>query len=133
MKKVMVFGTFDGVHKGHLDFFKQARKYGDYLIAVVGRDVNIEKIKGKLPKYSEQQRLEFLKKCTLVDMVLLGYEDDPYKIIKEVQPDIICIGYDQNSFNVGLEEKLKGMGLNIKIYILKAYKPDQFKSSIINK
>ena len=33
MGKVMVFGTFDPLHKGHLDYFKQAlsieRKIGD--------------------------------------------------------------------------------------------------------
>ena len=23
--KIMVFGTFDGLHPGHLDFFRQAR------------------------------------------------------------------------------------------------------------
>ena len=29
MKKtrIMVFGTFDGLHKGHLDFFKQAKNF----------------------------------------------------------------------------------------------------------
>ena len=45
MKKVMVFGTFDGLHEGHLDFFRQAREYGDYLIVAVARDVNVKKIK----------------------------------------------------------------------------------------
>ena len=34
MAKVMVFGTFDGVHPGHENFFEQAKQHGDYLIAV---------------------------------------------------------------------------------------------------
>ncbi len=129
----MVFGTFDGIHEGHLDFFRQAREYGDYLIAVAGRDVNIEKIKGRLPKYKDKERLEYLKKCPLVDKAMLGYKNDPYKRIEEVKPDVICIGYDQNSFNINLDTKLKELGLNADIYILKAHRPDQFKSSIINK
>ena len=46
MKVVMVFGAFDGFHPGHLDFFKQARAYGDILVVSVGTDRNVEKIKG---------------------------------------------------------------------------------------
>ena len=133
MRKVMVFGTFDGIHEGHLDFFRQAKKYGDYLVAVVAKDKNVEKIKGKLPIRDENERLDDLKGCKLIDEAKLGYEDNPYKIIEEVMPNVICLGYDQKSFNAGLEGKLKELGLNIEIYTLKSYKPDKFKSSIINR
>ena len=133
IKKVLVFGTFDGLHEGHLSFFKQARKHGDYLVAVAGRDVNIKKIKKRLPKNKEQQRLEKLEKCKLVNEARLGYKDNPYRIIKEIKPDVICLGYDQLYFTVGLEKKLKELKLETKIYKLKSYKPEQFKSSIINK
>jgi len=134
MKKVMIFGTFDGLHEGHLDFFRQARGYGDYLIAVVARDVNVKKIKSRPSVKNENERLEILKNCNLVNETALGYENGHYKIIKDLKPDVICLGYDQNSYNIGLEEKLIEMGMdNIKIYILKPYKPEKFKSSIINK
>lgn len=133
MTKVLVFGTFDGIHEGHLNFFRQAREYGDYLVAAVARDKNVKKIKGRLPDRNENERLADLKKCPLIDEARLGYEDDPYKIIKEVKPDVICLGYDQKSFNVNLEGKLKDLGLNAEIHTLKPYKPEQFKSSIINK
>lgn len=43
MKKVLIFGSFDSLHKGHLNLFKQARKHGDKLIAVVARDETIKK------------------------------------------------------------------------------------------
>ena len=132
MTKVMVFGTFDGLHEGHLDFFRQAKKYGDYLVVAVARDVNVKKIKNKLPVNNENERLNIVKQCSLVDEARLGYENDPYKIIQEVNPDVICIGYDQNSFNKNLEARLKELGLDIKIYTLKAYRPEQFKSSIVN-
>ena len=35
MKKVMCFGTFDGVHKGHEYYLHEARKLGDYIVVVV--------------------------------------------------------------------------------------------------
>jgi FAD synthetase len=133
MKKVMVFGTFDGIHEGHLDFFRQAKQYGDYLIAIIGRDSNILKIKNHLPLRSEQERLQNLRNCKLVDEVLLGHENDPYKMIEKIKPDIICLGYDQGGYAENLEIKLREECLNIKIFRLKAYKPKQFKSSILNK
>ena len=44
----MVFGAFDCLHPGHLDFFKQAKKYGDYLIVSVGTDKNVKKIQKRV-------------------------------------------------------------------------------------
>ena len=129
----MVFGTFDGIHDGHLDFFKQARKFGDYLIVVAGRDVNVKRIKGRLPKNNEKQRLEDLKKCQFVDEARLGYVANPYKVVEEIKPDVICLGYDQSSFTNSLVEKLNGMGLTPQIYRLKPYKPKKFHSSILNR
>ena len=56
--KVMVFGTFDILHPGHLNFFKQAREFGNFLIAVIARDKTVLKIKGRLPKNNEKKRLK---------------------------------------------------------------------------
>lgn len=128
----MVFGTFDGLHKGHLDFLKQAREYGDYLVAVVGREKNIIKLKGK-PQRNEQERLSDLRKCPLVDQALLGNEGDPYKIIEDMKPYVICLGYDQKHFADNLENELKKRNLNIKVYRMKRYKTEIFHSSILNK
>lgn len=131
MKKVMVFGTFDGLHEGHLDFFKQAKEHGDFLIAVAGRDVNIKKIKGHFPKKRDRERLTDLQRCKLVDKPVLGYEDDPYRIIEALRPEVICLGYDQSSFSKNLKKELEKRGLNIKILRLKPFKPNEFHSSIL--
>ncbi|MEK7664076.1 MAG: adenylyltransferase/cytidyltransferase family protein [Patescibacteria group bacterium] len=135
MTKVLVFGTFDGLHEGHLDFFKQARNFGDYLSVVVGRDSTVKRVKNRLPKHNEQERLKSVKDSGFVDEARLGNEgNDPYKIIKEINPDIICLGYDQTHFTDKLEQKLKEMGLhNIKIHRLKPHKSEKYKSSLLNK
>ena len=52
MTKVMVFGTFDYLHEGHKDFFRQAKQYGDELVVVVARDETVKQIKGKLQAFS---------------------------------------------------------------------------------
>ena len=133
MKRVMVFGAFDGFHPGHLNFLKQAKKYGDYLIVVVARDQRVKKVKGCLPKKSEKERLKEIKRQKLVNLVLLGQKKNPYQIIKKVRPDVICLGYDQKIFTQDLPRFLKETGLKTKIYRLKPYKEKIYHSSIINK
>ncbi len=133
MRKVLVFGTFDGLHPGHYNFFKQAKKYGDYLIVVVARDIVVKKIKKHFPIKNEQQRLKEIQKYESVNKALLGYKKNPYLLIKKINPDVICLGYDQKAFTEDLAERVKEVGLKIKIYRLKPYKPTKYHSSIISK
>jgi len=133
MKKVMVFGAFDGLHPGHLNFLEQAKKYGDYLIVVVARDKRIKKIKGRPPKKSEKERLKEIKRQKLVNLALLGQKKNPYQIIKKTRPDVICLGYDQEVFTEDLPRFLKKAGLKTKIYRMKPYKEKIYHSSIVNK
>lgn len=131
-KKAMVFGTFDILHPGHVNFFKQARKYGDYLIAVVARDKTVLEVKGKLPVNSERVRKNNILKLKIADKVILGDLKDKYKAIKKIKPDVICLGYDQKAFTEGLKSPLLkgGRGVKkIKIIRLKPFKPEIYKSS----
>ncbi|MEW6408180.1 MAG: adenylyltransferase/cytidyltransferase family protein [Patescibacteria group bacterium] len=126
----MVFGTFDFLHRGHLNFFKQAKKYGKKLIVVVARDVNVKKAKRHLPKFSEKKRLENIKKIKLVTKAILGDKKDYFKVIKKEKPDVICLGYDQKMKILLLKKKLKKIGLvKTEVYRLSAYKPQIYKSS----
>ncbi|MFH0867884.1 MAG: adenylyltransferase/cytidyltransferase family protein [Candidatus Woesearchaeota archaeon] len=127
MKKVMAFGSFDILHEGHEHYLKEARGYGDYLIVVVARDKNILKFKGVNPKHDEDYRLEQVKKMDFIDEAVLGRENDVFKVLEEYEPDVICLGYDQKSWN--LEEELKIRNLEAKVVIAKPYKEDVYKSS----
>ena len=130
-KKVIAFGTFDRVHPGHINFLEQAKELGD-LIVVIARDKTAEQVKGKKPKHSEKERKKEIENLKLAKEVLLGMLDDPYKVIEEVKPDIIALGYDQNSFTKHLEEELKKRKINAEIVRLKPYKAGVFKSSKLN-
>ncbi len=132
MKKVMVFGTFDIIHLGHLHLFLQAKKYGDKLTVVVARDINVKKVKKHRPLHTEQQRIYFLKHIDLIDNVILGNKKDYYKIIKEKKPDVIALGYDQKIDEKMLKEKIKKFGLWTKIIRLSPY-GKKIKSSLIKK
>ena len=130
-RKVMVFGTFDSLHPGHLNFFQQARKYGDYLIVIIARDVNVKKIKGCYPDLSEKERQKSVAQTKKVAKAILGYKINRFKIIKKIKPDVICLGYDQRIKISELENKLEELKLKVDIYRLAPYKPDKYKSSII--
>ncbi|MCU0680161.1 MAG: adenylyltransferase/cytidyltransferase family protein [Planctomycetes bacterium] len=133
-KKVMVFGTFDIFHEGHRNFLKQAKKFGDFLYVLIARDQTVLEVKKTPPLNLESQRLLAIKDSGLADKVILGNLRDKYRAIKKYQPDIICLGYDQNSFNNCLKEKLLELNLGTtKIIRLKPFKPNIYKTSKLKK
>lgn len=133
MKRVMLFGTFDILHAGHLYVFKKAKELGS-VTAVVARDGRVKKIKGQASIHSEKERVEMLKHIDLIDKVVLGSSGtDVYKVIKKERPHIIVLGYDQNHFVDQLEKKIIEYGLKTKIIRLKPRKEAAHKSGKIRK
>ena len=135
LKKIMVFGTFDILHKGHLHFFKQARKFGlkSFLVVSVARDINVKKIKGTMPEFSERTRLGRVSECKLVNQATLGGKKDFLSHILKIRPNIIALGYDQVAYTQNLKNILKSKGLEVIVKRLKSYKPNKYKSSILKK
>ncbi len=131
MKKVLVTGTYDILHDGHRNFFQQAKRHGDHLTVVISRDKTVKEIKGEEPWNSEEERRRRVEECELVDEAVLGYEGDKYRIVEEVNPDVICLGYDQKAFTKDLKEKLRNRGLDVEVKRMEAYKPEKYKSSKI--
>lgn len=131
MKRVMVFGTFDRLHPGHLAFFRQARAMGDELVVVVGRDETVKRVKGSYPSRNERLRVKEVRNSGAADRVVLGSLVDIFQPIMEHRPDIICLGYDQNSFAEDLQNELGRRGLDAGIIRLKPYKEEKYKSSIL--
>ncbi len=133
--KIMVFGTFDGVHKGHIDFFRQAKNFtkNSFLIVSIARDENVLKIKGKKPRFSEKERLVLVKKSDFVDKVILAGKTKYLSHILKENPDIIALGYDQKAYVKELKNDLKKWGSKIKIIKLKPYKEHIYKNHLLNK
>lgn len=131
----MVFGTFDGLHKGHLFFLKQARRLASepFLIVSVARDRNVVKIKGKYPVFSEKKRISLVRKSGLADKVVLaGLQKHIPHIVKE-KPAIIALGYDQKAYIKNLKKDLKNKGILVKIIRLKPYRQNIYHSHLLNK
>ncbi|MHB1086551.1 MAG: adenylyltransferase/cytidyltransferase family protein [Minisyncoccota bacterium] len=130
----MVFGTFDMLHEGHLDLFRQARSLASEptLIVSIARDGAVARIKGNHPRRSENERLALVSACKLVDEAVLGDTEGYIAHILEAKPDIIALGYDQEGEYVQtLEDDLQRAGLNTKVTRLTAYKPEMYKTSFL--
>lgn len=132
MKRIMVFGTFDILHEGHLNFFKQARDLDPdpQLIVSIARDSSTQRVKGERPKNNELFRMKEVEASALVDEVVLGDKEGFIQHIIDAHPDIIALGYDQASEYVrDLAAELSKAGMETRIIRLKAFKPHIYKTS----
>ncbi len=102
-KRVLAFGTFDGMHEGHIFFLRQAKLRGDELVVAVARDTHVKELKNKHPVHSERARLLSVEGLKFVDGAQLSDEKlGTFEILNAVDPDVIVLGHDQRE----LEESL---------------------------
>jgi cytidyltransferase-like protein len=75
MKVVIVTGGFDPLHKGHIEYFKAARKLGDRLVIGVNSDEWLARKKGR-PFMLLEDRLSILEQSNSVDKVITFDDSD---------------------------------------------------------
>lgn len=132
MSTVLLFGTFDFFHSGHLHAFLEAKKHADKLVVCVARDVAVKAIKGTTPIHRETERLALVQHIDLVDTAILGDEDQGvYSVIANFHPDVIALGHDQQALETSLSAFLATHGQRIPLVTLSAYGDGQSKSSTI--
>jgi len=113
MRKVLATGTFEILHPGHLAYLKKARELGDELIVIIARDSMI-KHKRK-PVIPEKQRLKMVQALKIVDKALLGSTKDIFEPVKNIKPDFIVLGHDQQFDEDALTEELRKRGLMAQV------------------
>jgi FAD synthetase len=124
---ILLFGTFDHFHPGHAFVITEALKRGNVNV-VVARDANVEKIKGRRPDYSENERMKEIAAAFPQVTVALGDPDDFLKPVLDAKPDLILLGYDQKFPGSISEEALRDLGIAIER--LPGHEPEKHKSSI---
>ncbi len=125
-KRVLSCGTFDHLHPGHESFLQQAAALGTELCVVVARDENVERLKGRRPAHDEDQRKLALEELPYITEVRLGHTGtNLLRVVAEIAPDVIALGYDQKS-PPGLREAFP----DCDIVVLKSHHPEKFKSSL---
>ncbi|MFH1443983.1 MAG: adenylyltransferase/cytidyltransferase family protein [Candidatus Peregrinibacteria bacterium] len=122
--RVLVFGTFDRLHPGHIFVLTEAQKRGD-LTVVIARDRTVEHYKGRLPMQLEEERKEAVSHAMPSATVILGDSDDYLRPVRETAPDLILLGYDQM-----LPEGVCTEDLPCLVERLPAFHPQRFKSSL---
>ncbi|MBI2609339.1 MAG: D-glycero-beta-D-manno-heptose 1-phosphate adenylyltransferase [Deltaproteobacteria bacterium] len=119
LKGTVVFtnGCFDILHVGHIQYLKQARKLGSYLVVALNTDKSVRKIKGKnRPIVPQNERAEVLAALECVDFVTFFDEDTPLKTLKLLQPHIIVKGGDwakENIVGKDVVEKYGGQAISL--------------------
>jgi D-beta-D-heptose 7-phosphate kinase/D-beta-D-heptose 1-phosphate adenosyltransferase len=97
MTKVIVNGTFDIIHLGHLRLLNTARSYpNSYVLVLIDSDRRVKELKGNdRPINTEYERAWMLWSLRHVDRVEIFDSDDELRnYIKDFEPDIMIKGSD---------------------------------------
>jgi D-beta-D-heptose 7-phosphate kinase/D-beta-D-heptose 1-phosphate adenosyltransferase len=96
MTTVMVNGTFDVLHPGHVALLNTARSYGDHLIVAIDTDRRVRELKGEhRPINCQNDRRIMLSALKAVDIVeFFDNTEDLVKLMERYQPDVYVKGSD---------------------------------------
>jgi rfaE bifunctional protein nucleotidyltransferase chain/domain len=94
--KIFVNGTFDILHRGHLELLNFAKGLGDFLMVGIDTDDRVKEKKGiARPIHNQEERKFFLENLKPVDEVKFFSSDKELEeLIKSFQPDIMVVGSD---------------------------------------
>ena len=132
LKVVLAGGVFDIIHPGHIHTLNAAKDLGDVLVVVIATDKTAEKMKKRLPLHSQDQRKTLVDALSVVDLGVVGHEDDIFKTVDFIRPQIIALGYDQVHQEKFIIEGCKKINLDINVARLQSPIPE-LSSSIIEK
>lgn len=94
MRKVITYGTFDLLHRGHINLLRRARELGDHLVVGLSSD-EFNDEKGKDAFYPFDERLAVLEAVRYVDEIIREDSwDQKRRDIVEHGIDVFVMGDD---------------------------------------
>ena len=97
IKRVAVWGTFDLLHAGHIEFLERASQFGDLYVIVIP-DEQALRNKGYLPDNDTETRKNNLERLPFVKQVFIDCIEMGLDCLSEIHPDFFVLGYDQDNF-----------------------------------
>lgn len=114
-KRILIAGTFDILHPGHVFLINEAAKLGE-VIVVIARDENVLHTKGHPVIVPEKQRLFMVEALKGVTKAVLGNPGYDYvSIVEELHPDILMLGPNQNISLEKIQKRLSEKGMKTKV------------------
>jgi len=130
LKIVLAGGVFDIIHPGHIHTLNAAKELGDVLVVVVATDKTAIKMKKRKPLHDQKLRKQLVNSLSVVDLCIIGNEDDIFKTVEFVKPEIIALGYDQVHQEKFITDGCKRINLDAKVARLQSPIPEISSSKI---
>jgi FAD synthetase len=128
---VLVFGTFDLLHPGHVAMLRRAARYGEVTV-VVTPDAKVAREKTRPPFFDERERLTMVASLAMVRRAVLGDRGKRWSVVRRLRPDVICVGYDQRPDHPEFLRQLDALPKKPRIVRLPAFTTDRYASSKIS-
>lgn len=112
-KIVLTHGVFDLIHWGHINYLREAKKYGNVLVVSVVDDkfINKSDVAKRPLLFNERVRTSWLAEFQIVDFVVLCKDAGPWKVMQAIKPDFYAKGSDSKS---RLKDKNSGLAKDKK-------------------
>ena len=119
---ILVSGYFNPIHKGHIEYFENARKCGDQLWVIVNSDLQRD-LKGSAAFQDENERLKIVSSLRVVDKAIMSIDHDRTvcKTIEEIVKNnstmhrrfMFANGGDQNNDSIPEAKICKELGVEL--------------------
>ena len=130
LKIVLAGGVFDIIHPGHIHTLNEAKKLGDFLVIVIATDKTVMKMKNRKPLHNALARQELVSSLSMVDLCIIGDDEDIFKTVDLIKPQIIALGYDQIHQEKFITEGCRKINLDVTVARLESPIPDISSSEI---
>ena len=130
LRVVLAGGVFDIIHPGHIHTLKAAKALGDILVVAIATDKTAQKMKKRIPLHNQELRRELVDCLSMVDIAIIGHENDIFETVKLVKPEIIALGYDQTHQEKFISDGCKQINIHTKIVRLQSPVPELSSSDI---
>jgi D-beta-D-heptose 7-phosphate kinase/D-beta-D-heptose 1-phosphate adenosyltransferase len=128
---VMTNGCFDILHAGHVQYLRQAKSLGDYLIIAVNSDDSVRRLKGESrPLNTLENRMQVLAGLESVDWLVSFDEDTPAALIESILPDVLVKAGDYQVHEIAGHEAVLAAGGSVQIM---NFKPGCSTTAIVHK